>query len=112
VCSMRLFGKGEEKLLAFGFLRSVQQSTCLGIDLHGYAIRQSQELIAKSQELLVPQHPHHPAGHEDSADEQGEAIQAVVDLLARCAALRDAENNRGKNTEQHGGTEMGELQVH
>jgi len=45
----------------------------------------------------MPQRPHDPASHEQSAHEHGEAVQAVAELVARSFALGDPENGRGKN---------------
>ena len=58
----------------------------------------------------MPQHPHDPACHDQSAHEHGEAVQAIAELTARCLALGDAENGRSENREQQSGVEVGECE--
>ena len=68
----------------------------------------NRKLRANASSFSVPQRPHHPARHNQSAHEHGEAVEAVTNLFARNFALRDSENHRSKNREQQGGVEMGE----
>jgi hypothetical protein len=62
--------------------------------------------------VSVPQRPHYPACRNQSPHEQGEAVEAVVQLGARSFALRDAEHRGGKDREQQRGIEVGECQNH
>ncbi len=52
------------------------------------------------------QDPHHPPCRNDSSDEQCEAVGAVADHLARGVALRDAEDDAGKQRKNDGGGKM------
>jgi hypothetical protein len=61
--------------------------------------------VAGSQQLSS-QYPHHPTGYEYPADEHGEAIQAIADLIAGRAALSDAKHDRGKDREKHSGSKV------
>jgi len=50
---------------------------------------------------LRPDQRHHPSRHKNSTDEQREAVEAVLHLLYRRIALRDAKNHRGKKREHY-----------
>jgi predicted RNase H-like HicB family nuclease len=51
------------------------------------------KLKAKELEAAsVPQRPHYPARHDQSAHKHGEAVQGITDLVAGGFALRDSEN--------------------
>lgn len=58
----------------------------------------------------MPQRPHHPAGRNQSAHEKSEAVQAIVELVARVFTLSDAENSGCKDRENQSGVEVREGQ--
>ncbi len=62
--------------------------------------------------LLALEEPHDPAGDEDSADEPGEAVEAIVDHASGFVALRDAEDNGGADRKDESGGEVREVEVH
>ena len=60
----------------------------------------------------MSQHPHDPAGNEDSAYEHGETVESVFDLLVCGAALGDAEHDGGKDCKEQCCGEMREFEGH
>jgi len=52
------------------------------------------------------QDPHDPAGQEHSAQEHGEAVEAVFHLIHRGATLGNAEDHRGKKRKEKCGAEV------
>jgi len=61
---------------------------------------------------LVPQQPHQPAGDKDAAHEHCETLQTIADLLDDSVALGDAKDDRREEGKQHGGSKVGQMQVH
>src|ERR1700751_3955596 len=61
---------------------------------------------------LASNEPHEPASEEDSANEHGEALQAVVKLLFGRVLLGDPEDDRREEREDHRGREVGKGDGH
>src|ERR1039458_9949396 len=49
---------------------------------------------SETENSLPPNERHYPSGHKDSADEQGEAVEAVLQLLHCGVAVFDSEQGR------------------
>ena len=60
----------------------------------------------------MPQQPHGPTRDNDAADEHGEALQSIADLLAGSVALGNSKDDGGKYRKQQGRREMGESEAH
>jgi hypothetical protein len=52
-----------------------------------------------ARKSLAADDPHEPAGDEDASDEHGEAVGEVAELLFWSVLLRDAEDDRGEESE-------------
>src|ERR1700759_115144 len=61
---------------------------------------------------LVLDEVHQPAGHDDRAYKQYEAVDAVAQHRARGGPLRDAEDGRGEEREEQHGGEVGGRKGH
>jgi len=62
--------------------------------------------LAYRMMFLPPNQRHHPSGKKNSADEQGKAIEAVLHLLRRRIALRNAKNCGCKQRKHHRSREV------
>lgn len=56
--------------------------------------------------------PHRPAGHDDSSNEEHEAVSSVAEHFPGGIALRNSEDNRRAECEQHGGAKVRKFQGH
>jgi hypothetical protein len=66
----------------------------------------------RSENFSVPQRPHYPASQNQPAHEQGEAVEAVVELRSWSVALSNTEDSGSKDREQQRSIEVGECQNH
>src|ERR1700733_5131410 len=65
------------------------------------------EVVALAAVLSVLDGEHDPAGGDDRADEEDEAVRAETDHHLGFCALRDAEDDRDKECEHQDGAEVG-----
>src|ERR1019366_7795996 len=61
---------------------------------------------------LALDEPHGPAGHQDSADEPGKAVEGVANHGAGGVALGDSEDDRGAESEDQRGGEVRKVECH
>jgi hypothetical protein len=60
-------------------------------------------MLSAACQPLPSDQRHYPSREENSAYEQGEAVETIAQLLYRRIALRDAEDHRGEQREYHCG---------
>jgi hypothetical protein len=111
---MRLCGRDSRQHSALGIQPcSVVADVLNAILTEGKSGRDGRMPNADSFQLqLSSQHPHYPAREKNSADEQSEAVESVLKLLAGAAALGDAEHHRGEHGENDRRTKMSECDRH
>jgi len=68
--------------------------------------------LATRHEQLSPDQPHRPARDKHSANKHGEAIQSIPNLLTGSVLLRDAEDDRGKQSEDDRGRKVSQGKGH